>query len=70
MLIVQADRRERSDEFWYAMVGLLSGLILHLSLIAGFIYLVMEGQPKYALVLLGAQVLSASGIFVKARLNK
>jgi hypothetical protein len=70
LLIVQADKRARSDDFWYALIGMLSGLILNLSLIAVFAYLVMHGQARYALFLLGAQVLSAASTFVKARLHK
>jgi hypothetical protein len=69
-LVVQAQQIEATQEYRYSLVGLLSGGILMLSLIGGFVYLVMVGHTGAAGTLLGAGVLGIILNFIRARLRK
>ena len=68
-LIVQAQQIEATQEYRYALVGLLTGGVLMLALIGGFVYLVMMGHPAAASTLLGAGVLGIILAFIRARLR-
>jgi uncharacterized SAM-binding protein YcdF (DUF218 family) len=54
--------------FWFALVSLVIGGLIGLSLVAGFIYLVMQGHHKAAGLLLGAGALGMVAGFRSARL--
>jgi hypothetical protein len=69
-LVVQAQQIEATQEYKYALVGLLTGGVLMLALIGGFVYLVMMGHPRAAGTLLGAGVLGIILAFIRARLRK
>jgi hypothetical protein len=68
-LVVRAQQIERTQEFSYALVGLLTGGVLMLALISGFVYLVMMGHTGPATTLLGAGVLGIVLAFIRARLR-
>jgi hypothetical protein len=55
--------------FWYALVALVIGGLMGISLIGGFIYLVMNGHVKAAVSLLGAGAVSMVAGFVSTRLD-
>lgn len=55
--------------FLYALVSLLIGGLLALSLVGGFIFLVMNGRGGYAVTLLGAGALSMVAGFRSTRLD-
>ncbi len=69
-LVVQAQQIEATQEYRYALVALLTGGVLMLALIGGFVYLVMMGHPRAASTLLGAGVLGIVLAFIRARLRK
>jgi hypothetical protein len=54
--------------FWYAMLALFIGGLLALSLVGGFIYLVMHNHPTAAGSLLGAGAIGMVAGFRAARL--
>jgi len=56
--------------FWYALVSLVIGGVLALSLVGGFIYLVMNDHGGYAGGLLGAGALGRVAGFRSTRLDK
>lgn len=61
-------KSQRRRPFVYAMVGMLIGGMIALSLIIDFIYLVMNGHGGYAITLIGAGALSMVAGFRAARL--
>jgi hypothetical protein len=61
--------RSHRRAFLYAFASTLIGGLIALSLIAGFIYLVMQGHSKAAGILLGAGALSMVAGFRSTRLN-
>jgi hypothetical protein len=63
--LIQAreDRRAR-----YARLGMMCSTICFVVVTGGYIFLVMEGHNKAALILLGTNVLAFLGRFIKARL--
>jgi hypothetical protein len=69
-VVTQAGIIERTQEYRYAMAALFCGLFAFVVLIAGFVYLVLQGHPKSAGLLLGAGVLGLVTGFVRARLSK
>ena len=69
-LVVQAQQIEATQEYRYALVGMLTGGVLMLALIVGFVYLVMMEHPAAASTLLGAGVLGIILAFIRARLGK
>ena len=56
-------------EYRYAMAGLAIAGLGMLSVVGGFIYLVMNGHPQAAGCLLGAGILSLITAFIKTRLS-
>ena len=56
-------------EYRYAMAGLAIAGVGLVSIVGGFIYLVMNGHPQAAGCLLGAGVLSLITAFIKTRLS-
>ena len=61
----RADQREHS----YALVALIGGMLSFLGVVAGFIYLVIQGHTQAAGLLLGAAVLAIVGQMIRARLR-
>jgi hypothetical protein len=61
----RADQREHS----YALVALICGTSSFLSVMAGFIYLVLQGHTQAAGLLLGAAVLAIVGQIIRSRLR-
>lgn len=55
--------------FIYATIALIIGGLVALSLIGGFIYLVMQGHGGYGSALLGAGALGIVAGFLKSRLD-
>jgi hypothetical protein len=68
--IVKAGQGELGREFKYALISLIFGGVMSLSVIAGFIYLVIAGHPAAAGSLLGAGVLNLVTGFVRNRIRK
>jgi hypothetical protein len=56
--------------FWFAWTGQVIGGLLAGSLIGGYIYLVMQGHPKSAGLLLGGGAVSLVTAFITVRLDK
>jgi predicted membrane protein len=56
------------DAFTYALTGLIIGGVIAVALIAGFIYLVMQGHPAAAGSLLGTGALGMVAAFRATRL--
>jgi hypothetical protein len=69
-LIVQAGQTELRRSFLYAMTALLIGGLISLSIVGGFVYLVMQGHGGYAGALLGAGALNMVAGFQTVRLNR
>jgi hypothetical protein len=61
--------RRHSRAFTYALVSTILGAIVALSLVGGFVYLVMNGHPKSAAALLGAGALGMVTGFRSGRLD-
>jgi uncharacterized membrane protein len=68
--IVEAGQRELAREFQYAIVFLVFGGCISLSIIGGFVYLAMQDHPTAAGALLGAGVLNMVTGFVRNRFRK
>jgi len=68
-LVIQVADREAHREYRYAVAGMASSAILFLSLVGGFVYLVMNDHPKSAGALLGAGVLGLVHAMLRARLR-
>jgi hypothetical protein len=64
-LVDRANRREHS----YALAALLCGTVSFLGVVAGFLYLVVQGHTQAAGVLLGAAVLAIVGQMIGSRLR-
>ena len=60
-LVLQEWGHRNRRAFWYALVALVIGGLMGISLIGGFIYLVMNGHVKAAVSLPGAPLHSADG---------
>ncbi len=54
--------------FWFALVSLVIGGLIGLSLVGGFVYLVMQNHGGYATTLLGGGALSMVAGFRATRL--
>ena len=57
-LILEFSREEQRREFWYAIAGMLSGVILAILVFGGFVYLVIRDHATAAGSLLGVGVLT------------
>lgn len=68
-LVVQVADREAQREYYYALAGMISSVVLFLSVVGGFVYLVMQDHPKAAAGLLGAGVLGLINAILRARLR-
>ena len=68
-LVVQARADELHREFVYAVVSLIAGVIAFLSIVGGYVFLVLHGFPKSAAGLLATGVLSLIGGFIRNRLG-
>ncbi len=69
VIITQAGMIERTQEYRYAVTALVCGFFAFVVLVGGFIYLVMQGHPTPAGLLLGAGTLGLVAGFVRARLG-
>lgn len=69
-LVIEAWQAGHRRSFRYAMTALFIGGLLAMSLIGGFIYLVMQGHGGYAATLLGGGALSMVAGFRSVRLDK
>jgi len=69
-LILEFSREEQRREFWYAIAGMLSGVILAILVFGGFVYLVIRDHATAAGSLLGVGVLNMIQGFVRSRLRK
>ena len=67
-LVVKGRNAELRRQFVYAVLSLLSGVVALLSLIAGYVYLVIQGHPHAAAGLLAGGVLGLVGGFIRSRL--
>ena len=68
-LVLQEWGHRNRRAFWYAPVALVIGGLMGISLIGGFIYLVMNGHVKASVSLLGAGAVSMVAGFVSTRLD-
>lgn len=68
-LVVQVADREAQREYHYALAGMISSVVLFLSVVGGFVYLVMKDHSKAAAGLLGAGVLGLIHAILRARLR-
>jgi hypothetical protein len=68
--ILQAREFELQWEFQYAALSATYGILALLSVVGGYIYLVIHGSPQAAAGLLAAGVLSLIGGFVRSRLRQ
>ena len=68
-LIVKSRNDELRQEFTYAIVSLIGGVVAFLSIVVSFVFLVLHGFPKSAAGLLATGVLSLVGGFVRNRLR-
>ena len=69
-VIMQEWSAKHRRAFWYATLALTFGGLLALSLVGGFVYLVMRSQGGYAVTLLGTGALSMVAGFRSSRLEK
>jgi hypothetical protein len=67
--VMDAWNQSHRRAFWYAFVSTLIGGLIALSLVGGFIYLMMNGHSKAAGILLGAGALGMVAGFRSTRLN-
>jgi hypothetical protein len=68
-LVVQVADHEAQREYHYALAGMISSGVLFLSVVGGFVYLVMNDHSKAAAGLLGAGVLGLIHAILRARLR-
>jgi len=68
-LVMQARDREIQREFFYAAIALGIAALALVLVLGGFVYLVMQGHPTEAKILLGAGVLGLIASFIRARLR-
>jgi hypothetical protein len=68
-LVVQVADREAHRDYAYALTGMITSAVLFLSVVGGFVYLVMNDHPKSATGLLGAGVLGLISAMLRARLR-
>ena len=68
-LVLQVRNRELRREFVYAAMALGIAALALILVLGGFVYLVMQGHPTEAKILLGAGVLGLIASFVRARLR-
>jgi len=61
---------QRTQKYRYAMAGQFYAFAAFLSVVVGFIYLVMQGHPVAAGGLLAAEVMSLLGTFLRSRLRE
>jgi cation transporter-like permease len=66
---LQVRNRELRREFVYAAMALGIAALALILVLGGFVYLVMQGHPTEAKILLGAGVLGLIASFVRARLR-
>ncbi len=66
---MQVRNRELRREFVYAAMALGIAALALILVLGGFVYLVMQGHPTEAKILLGAGVLGLIASFVRARLR-
>jgi hypothetical protein len=69
LAIVRAREAAVKMEYRYAMAGLAIAGVGLVSVIGGYMYLVMSGHPQAAGCLLGAGILSLITAFIKTRLS-
>jgi hypothetical protein len=69
LAIIRARTDAAKMEYRYAMAGLAIAGIGLVSVVGGFIFLVIYGHPKAAAALLGAGILSLISAFIKTRLT-
>jgi hypothetical protein len=67
--LMQARDRELHREFVYAAMALGVAALALILVLGGFVYLVMQGHPTEAKILLGAGVLGLIAGFIRARLR-
>jgi small-conductance mechanosensitive channel len=67
-LVVEARTLELKRQFHYAVLALVAGLVAFLSMVGGFVFLVLQGHSGAAGLLLGAGVLGLVAGFVRSRL--
>jgi uncharacterized membrane protein len=67
--LMQARDRELQREFAYAALALAVAALALILVLGGFVYLVMQGHPTEAKILLGAGVLGLIASFIRARLR-
>jgi hypothetical protein len=68
-LVLQARDSELYREFVYAILALGVAALALILVLGGFVYLVMQGRPTDAKILLGTGVLGLIAGFVRARLR-
>jgi hypothetical protein len=68
-LLFQARDRQLHREFVYAVLALGIAALALILVLGGFVYLVMQGHPTEAKILLGAGVLGLIAAFIRARLR-
>jgi hypothetical protein len=68
-LVFQAKDRQLHREFVYAALALGVAALALILVLGGFVYLVMQGHPTEAKILLGAGVLGLIASFIRARLR-
>ena len=68
-LLFKARDRELQREFFYAALALGIAALALILVLGGFVYLVMQGHPTEAKILLGAGVLGLIASFIRARLR-
>jgi len=69
LAIIEARKDALRLEYRYAMAGMAFAGLGLVSVIGGFIFLVMFGHPEAAGALLGAGILGLIGAFLKTRLK-
>jgi len=68
-LVLQARDREQYREFAYAALALVVAALSLILVLGGFVYLVMQGRPTEATILLGAGVLELIASLIRTRLS-
>lgn len=68
-LVFQVRDRQLHREFIYASLALGIAALALILVLGGFVYLVMQGHPIEAKILLGAGVLGLVASFIRARLH-
>jgi hypothetical protein len=66
---INAGDRVSRRKFAYAITSLIGGLICFLAMLGGFVFLVMQGRPESAGLLLGTGLLAIIGRMIGARLK-